>query len=279
MIFNKNRIVTILTVLSIQIAGGIGLVIAGPCDAEINNEWKKDNRIQDIAYPLKEYGDLMYGLFASVVNHASNPDGTFSDGGGRHPSCSAYVKSRLTYETTLYKCFYSKALESNCNNLDSLKFSAGSESSASSNNNTSSNQPTKSGASTSQSNLPHPSTQSENSQTNTNTQTTKSKKGKKNPFDVSAKCVKLNHDKTKIVNMCSFPINITFCMMHQDDQSIQVTNSCNDEFVTETVYPGRALSDETLNTRLFSTACKYPSVSQNNKYISFDTVPEGRCSQ
>ena len=132
---------------------------------------------------------------------------------------------------------------------------------------------------TSQSNLPHPSTQSENSQTNTNTQTTKSKKGKKNPFDVSAKCVKLNHDKTKIVNMCSFPINITFCMMHQDDQSIQVTNSCNDEFVTETVYPGRALSDETLNTRLFSTACKYPSVSQNNKYISFDTVPEGRCSQ
>lgn len=142
-----------------------------------------------------------------------------------------------------------------------------------------SNQSSNSDASSNQANSPQPSTQSENTQTNTSQQATKSKKGKKNPNDVSAKCVKLNHDKTKIVNMCSFPINITFCLMHQDDQTIQVTNSCNDGFVTETIYPGRAISDETLNTRLFSTACKHPSVSQNNKYIAFDTPPNGRCSQ
>ena len=142
-----------------------------------------------------------------------------------------------------------------------------------------SNQATKqspnSGASSSQSTSPQPSAQSENSQTNA--QTTTSKKGKKNPNDVPANCVKFNHDKTKIVNMCNFPINFSFCMMHQDDQSIQVANSCNDGFVAETVYPGRAISDESLNTRFFAISCKFPSKPINVRYISFSVPPEGNC--
>ena len=134
-----------------------------------------------------------------------------------------------------------------------------------------------SGASSSQTNSPQSSTPSENNQTNTSPQTTKSKKGKKNPNDVPAKCVKFNHDKTKIVNVCNFPINFSFCMMHQDDQSIQVANSCNDGFVNETVYPGRAVSDESLNTRFFAVACKFPSKPINVRYISFSEPLEGNC--
>ena len=62
-------------------------------------------------------------------------------------------------------------------------------------------------------------------------------------------CIKLNYNKTKTVNMCKFPITLSYCLLHQDDQSIQVANSCYDGFVTETVYPGRAVSDESVDTR------------------------------
>lgn len=144
-----------------------------------------------------------------------------------------------------------------------------------SNSGTSSNQPSNSGVSSSQSTSPQPSAQGENNQNNT--QTTTSKKGKKNPNAVPANCVKFNHDKTKIVNVCNFPINFTFCMLHQDDQSIPVANSCNNGFVEETVYPGRAISDESLDTRFFAVSCKFPSKPIKTRFISFNEPLEGNC--
>ena len=77
--------------------------------------------------------------------------------------------------------------------------------------------------------------------------------------------------------MCNFPVNISYCLLHQDDQSIQVANSCYDGFVTETVYPGRATSDESIDTRFFGFGCKYPKNPKNAKFVNFNTPPSGGC--
>ena len=149
--------------------------------------------------------------------------------------------------------------------------------------NTTSNQKSSSGASSSQtnsgsssqSNSPQTSTQSANSQTNTGSSSQTS--SNKDSNRLTMECIKLNYNKTKTVNMCKFPITLSYCLLHQDDQSIQVANSCYDGFVTETVYPGRAVSDESIDTRFFSVACKFPKTPKNAKFVNFNTPPSGGC--
>ena len=144
------------------------------------------------------------------------------------------------------------------------------------NSNSSSNQTSNSGSSSNQSSSPQPSTQAESSQSTTNTQTINNKKGKKNPNVVTSKCLRVSNDK--VINTCNFSINVSYWVFHAEDQSIAVRASCWDGFLTERLGRGEALSDRSLDTRIFSTACKHPSISYNNKYVSFDEQPEGRCS-
>lgn len=286
---NKKYFLGLFAAIGMQLTLGVDLAIAGPCDDYIKREYSLNNEINSVSYSsLNEYGNEKYRHLEHSIFIQKGMDGKFRDAGGAYPTCSAFVKSRVEimvrdkYTDNSYYCFHKIASDNNCNNLNGFKFGGDGLSAykfSGEDSNKSTNQTPSSGTSSNQTNSPQPTAQLENTQTNTNQQATKSKKGKKNPNDVTAKCVNFNYDKTKIVNMCSFPINITYCNMHQDDQSIQVTNSCNDGFVTETIYPGRAISDESLNTRLFSTACKHPSVSQNNKYIAFDTPPNGTCSK
>lgn len=276
MIFNKNRIVSIFTALGIQIAGGIGLANA-VCENEIDNfcrsaeiraregmhdwDWAIPNSKCKAFY--KEELDKPNSMSVQEIKNAIDYDLTYTTGQ------FANDKSTPILQRHVDLCIH-RAQLAYLTNKSSQPTGGGNirqDSANSQSNSGASNQ-----SSSSQSAPP-----SENNQTNTSQQTTTSKKGKKNPNDVPAKCVKFNHDKTKIVNMCNFPINFSFCMMHQDDQSIQVANSCNDGFVAETVYPGRAISDESLDTRFFAVACKFPSKPINVRYISFSEPLEGNC--